>query len=554
MKELSIEEKAKRYDEAIEKGKQIQNTPYTAHWDTMKEVAEHLLPELKESEDEKIRKEIISFVQQAIDTGYGIIDKERKDKWIAWLEKQGEPVEINPSEFDTRLQALIGKFGSLPKEELIGILSFWMNVVQNDGTYKNEEKQGEQKPADKIEPKFKVEKDKWYVCTSQYCNCIEGRNYKASLDGRIIDDYGTEYDMHSDAYRWFRPWTIQDAKDGDVLYDGNAACIFRKTMEDDDAIWIDTYCGINIDNEFKVNDEDECWCLSEDCSPATKEQRDTLMKAMTETGYTFDFEKKELKKIEQKPAEWSIFDYRTWQYIVSDVLTKKDGIGQYLDNGECKKIAKYMQEEWSKRLSVEQRTTELPKGEDYGIDGLYAAIDILQKTLGKVDGYQSDDGILTHKCAISSVKELFKQNPTWSEEDEKMWNDIISIVKGSVHPRFYDKVVSWLKSLEYRVQPKQEWSEDDEDMCYKAIAVINRLCAEGKDYVWSIKTLKKLFDWLKSLRPQSHWKLSDEHYELEEFAKIVRGNLTGISEAVQKQFEAKYLQLTGNKMYGGFKD
>ena len=68
---------------------------------------------------------------------------------LNWLEKQGEPVEINPTEFDTRLQVLIGKFGSLPKEELIGSLSFWMNVVQNDGTYKPAEKQ--------IEPKFIAE-------------------------------------------------------------------------------------------------------------------------------------------------------------------------------------------------------------------------------------------------------------------------------------------------------------------------------------------------------------------------------------------------------------
>ena len=53
---------------------------------------------------------------------------------------------------------------------------------------------------------------------------------------------------------------------------------------------------------------------------------------------------------------------------------------------------------------------------------------------------------------------------------------------------------------------------------------------------------------------KEYWKPSDEHYELEEFAKIVRSNLTGISKAVQELFEAKYLQLTGNKMYGGFKD
>lgn len=45
-----------------------------------------------------------------------------------------------------------------------------------------------------------------------------------------------------------------------------------------------------------------------------------------------------------------------------------------------------------------------------------------------------------------------------------------------------------------------------------------------------------------------------EHYELEEFARIVRGNLTGIDKTVQTLFEAKYQQLTGHKMYGGYKD
>ena len=106
----------------------------------------NLFPELKESEDERIRKAIHIYLDW--------LDGRNKDyqpkgdysikDMIAWLEKQG--MEINPTEFDTRLQTLIGKFDNLPKEELIGSLSFWLNVVQNDGTYKDEEKQGEQKP------------------------------------------------------------------------------------------------------------------------------------------------------------------------------------------------------------------------------------------------------------------------------------------------------------------------------------------------------------------------------------------------------------------------
>lgn len=74
MKELSIEEKAKRYDEAIEKAKELQH--YNC-WVTS------IFPELKESEDEKIRKEIISTLQYANHKGI-------YDKHLAWLEKQGE--------------------------------------------------------------------------------------------------------------------------------------------------------------------------------------------------------------------------------------------------------------------------------------------------------------------------------------------------------------------------------------------------------------------------------------------------------------------------------
>ena len=50
MKELSIEEKAKRYDEAIERAKEINNEQQAQPFDVMTRV----FPELKESdEDEK---------------------------------------------------------------------------------------------------------------------------------------------------------------------------------------------------------------------------------------------------------------------------------------------------------------------------------------------------------------------------------------------------------------------------------------------------------------------------------------------------------------------
>ena len=72
-----------------------------------------------------------------------------------------------------------------------------------------------------------------------------------------------------------------------------------------------------------------CWCLACDCVLATKEQCGTLLKAMTDAGYTFDFEKKELELLitnggdfesencEQKPTEWSEEDEKMMRGILA---------------------------------------------------------------------------------------------------------------------------------------------------------------------------------------------------------------------------------------------
>lgn len=76
MKELSIEEKAKAYDEAIERAQSLKNK-----WidEDGEDVAFMIFPELKESEDERIRKRIIALVNAH---GQGLY----KDKMLAWIE------------------------------------------------------------------------------------------------------------------------------------------------------------------------------------------------------------------------------------------------------------------------------------------------------------------------------------------------------------------------------------------------------------------------------------------------------------------------------------
>ena len=87
MKELTIEQKAQRYDEALDRAKKLYEQG------TITECLGHVFPELKESEDERVRKEIISAIKE---------DWPGHTDWIAWLEKQDEQ-KSTWSEEDVRL-------------------------------------------------------------------------------------------------------------------------------------------------------------------------------------------------------------------------------------------------------------------------------------------------------------------------------------------------------------------------------------------------------------------------------------------------------------------
>ena len=151
------------------------------------------------------------------------------------------------------------------------------------------EKQGEQKSDNKVEPKFKV--GDWI------CHTV----YKKPL--LIVEDLG-EGDFRTEPksiitakeFREgvFRLWTIQDAKDGDIL-DANGAPFIYKQHDKD---YVYFYCGINLAGTFIEADEIDVWNNNYKVYPATKDQRDILFEGMADAGYTFDFEKKELKEIE----------------------------------------------------------------------------------------------------------------------------------------------------------------------------------------------------------------------------------------------------------------
>jgi len=203
-----------------------------------------MFPELKESEDERIRKAIVKMISD-IDGGspfekYGIIKKEA----LAWLEKQAEQ---NSAIF-------------IPKFKV----GDWITFTRKDGTRE----------------------------VLQVSDIIDDRyhfNHLLQISWSIKE---CDEKCHL--------WTIQDAKDGDVLATGDEIFIHNGKL---DLIGrVCAYCGIyKTYNELRFNCAANNYFTYIKPHPATKEQRDTLMKVMTDAGYTFDFEKKELKKIEQKP-------------------------------------------------------------------------------------------------------------------------------------------------------------------------------------------------------------------------------------------------------------
>ena len=91
-------------------------------------------------------------------------------------------------------------------------------------------------------------------------------------------------------------WTIQDAKDGDVLANKNGA-IFINAGSSNGGGTLDCYCYLSVQNEFCIEEHKTgSWFYKDDIKPATKEQCDLLFQRMKEAGCEWDAEKKRIKE------------------------------------------------------------------------------------------------------------------------------------------------------------------------------------------------------------------------------------------------------------------
>jgi len=324
-------------------------------------VLEEIFSELREDEDEIIKEELINYLKFRCNSTTLSGEERACNKWIDWLEKQGNTDNIIEKAKTEKQRVLITEtdgnanidWDTRSLEDTRKLLEYGLQYI---------EKQVERNPTDKAELKFNV--GEWVVNKfgySWHIDSFDKKNYQVS-DGKGNYNY-FPIAKHDE----MRLWSITDAKGGDVLFaenfDNIGGCVFlfkgldswKFDAEGDRAI-ATGYCCVSITEsgsaDFGIQGPD---CVEiKRVHPATKEQRDLLFQRMHEAGYMWDSKSKQLLSLKaepsgkQKPAGWSEEDEQNLNVVLSYI--NDESIRRWLKDVIHKKYNKYA--EWSEHDEI----------------------------------------------------------------------------------------------------------------------------------------------------------------------------------------------------------
>ena len=260
---------------------------------------------LDNKEDDVRRRSTIQVLEYARSLdAYNQYGKADIDKNIAWLEKQGEQKPTLPKwkykKDNTPLlrdSIILNKYGGVAKSPSGAIVSdAWVLDYDELAKLPKEEK---------IEPKFKV--GDWIISSVLGTAHIIGTNDSNEFQLEYID--GKQKFSSIDYVNYaYDKWTIENVKDGDVLACNEEILLFKSYSALQGRISL--YCWYNGQtNNFHSKEViDILLTTTNKVCPATKEQRDTLMKAINDAGYEWDADKKELKKLDLVPNKKPILE------------------------------------------------------------------------------------------------------------------------------------------------------------------------------------------------------------------------------------------------------
>lgn len=180
----------KKYKESLEKARELYNDERT-HVGMTPIYLTEIFPELKDSEDERIRKKLIDLIYKVYANTSYITCVEHEDM-LSWIEKQSKK-----SQSKSALESI------------------------------NEEKVDN---SNKVKPKFKI--GDWVVDKSGFVQQV--LDFREGIYICAYNSFTTNCESN------YYLWTISDAKDGDVL------CGFPK----DNYPWLGIFCKLNNKDNF----------------------------------------------------------------------------------------------------------------------------------------------------------------------------------------------------------------------------------------------------------------------------------------------------------------
>ena len=213
---MTQEQKAMAYDEAIKRAKEINNEKKAQPFDVMLKV----FPELKESEDEKIRKWLIDYLWKEkifLQEAHSSVENNPKYRCvmdaIAWLEKQGRVKESQISQHENKMcKENDDSLTSEDKQIMKEIAEFIYNSAFKPKDIKKKEKwltwlekQGEQKPvwSERDEKMFRSLHNLIYVVRDCDCNSSEKKelsDWLESLKDRVQPQPKQEWGKEDEKY------------------------------------------------------------------------------------------------------------------------------------------------------------------------------------------------------------------------------------------------------------------------------------------------------------------------------------------------------------------
>ena len=296
MKELSTKEKAQRYDEAIKRGLDCIIQAQATEMVTRQDILDEIFPELKDIEDEKIRKDLKKLVELCFRWDFITIGE--STTMLNWIENKGN-YSIIVREIKRRKEILSreknnsinykDKLSLGGKIEMLEELLVFFNEMQDDQKYDDIITDSENNEDKEFEPKF--HKGQWIVKENvgvykviEVCECWYD----------VVDDKDQHYSISFDDEYMCHLWTIKDAKDGDVLIANGCVVIFEKI----DGLNIKCHCYfhyIGFEPSLYIDSLQNQTAFR----PATKEESERLFRIMKEDGYEWSSEQRKLIKIKK---------------------------------------------------------------------------------------------------------------------------------------------------------------------------------------------------------------------------------------------------------------